>query len=496
MAILLKLLIFLLLASLPLLGQGDFTDRADAFFKRYVSEGRVDYNSLANDRGELTELTDYVGTRVPAQLSPAERKAYLINAYNLLVIEQAVERYPLKSVLEQSGFFDSEKQVVGGRRLTLNELEKRVLFGEFPDARLHFVLVCGALGCPPITNFAYRPDELDAQLDRQTRRALDDPRFIRVSGKQVELSQIFEWYAKDFGGTKARVIEWINRYRDRPLPTDADLSYYTYDWSLNGTVAADPGPLNATGGANNAARYVVSSAIPVGTFEIKVFNNRYSQEAGSERSTFFTSTLTVLYGVADRINVGINGRYRTVGYRGGEMDSNRHGLTGFGPMVRIAPFERLPNFSVQSSFTFALGDDLTGAAGMGGRFIDWDGPVSFTQVFNDFPIGNNFSFFGEIDLLVEDIGARSEGRSNRLSTPVTGILSYFPTPKTTVYGLASYSPFWQETYDYFYQLGGGVKYQFTPKFEVELLATAFQNQFLSAVMGTAGTLNLGVRFNI
>ncbi|MEL7376035.1 MAG: hypothetical protein AAFN65_03675, partial [Bacteroidota bacterium] len=115
---------------------------------------------------------------------------------------------------------------------------------------------------------------------------------------------------------------------------------------------------------------------------------------------------------------------------------------------------------------------------------------------NDFSIGNNFSFFAEVDVVLEDIGAEEAGRINRLSTPLTGIFSYFPTPKATLYGLASYSPYWQADFDYFYQLGAGAKYQFTPKFELELLATAFDNQFLSSVNGNAGTVNLGLRFNL
>jgi hypothetical protein len=163
--------------------------------------------------------------------------------------------------------------------------------------------------------------------------------------------------------------------------------------------------------------------------------------------------------------------------------------------VRIAPFGNLPNFSIQSAFWLPVADDLTGAEN-GGRFTDFGGPIWFTQLFNDFPVGRNFTLFTELDVVLEDIGKEENGRINRFSTPVTGIVSYFPTPKTTIYGLASYSPYWQEDFDYFYQLGAGFKYQFTPKFELELLATAFDNKFLNSVNGNAGTVNLGLRFNL
>ncbi|MCX8210962.1 MAG: DUF547 domain-containing protein [Lewinella sp.] len=519
--------------------QGDFISDTDALLKRYVKQGRVDYVGLKASN-DLDPLIQKVATVDLSVLKGNDKKAFLINAYNLLVIKQVLENYPLKSVLDVNGFFDGKKQNVGGRKLTLNQLEKDLLLKEFNDARLHFVLVCGALGCPPITNFAYTPAKLEAQLSKQTKLALNDPAFLRVNGDKAELSKIFEWYASDFGGSKSAVLSFINKYRDEAVPTSAKVSYYTYDWTLNkasgrasaaqkekmeavgamekealadGTEVRGDKYMeekmnldqqraipNSGGGGNNAARYVVSSTIPVGSAEIKVFNNLYSQEAAGERSSFFTASVSALYGVINRLNVGIDLRYRRVRYDEVGAASNfavlsdggtfsRTVISGFGPKVRFAPFNNLPNFSIQSALWIPLANNLEG--GQGGRFTDWDLPTWFTQVFNDFPIGDYFSVFAEVDFVLEDIGD-----VNRFSTPVTGIMSYFPTPKATLYGLASYSPFWQEEYDFFYQLGAGAKYQFTPKFEVELLATAFDNSYLQSVDGNAGTVNLGIRVNL
>jgi hypothetical protein len=522
--------------------QGDFISDTDALLKRYVKQGRVDYVGLKASN-DLDPLIQKVATVDLSVLKGNDKKAFLINAYNLLVIKQVLENYPLKSVLDVNGFFDGKKQNVGGRKLTLNQLEKELLLKEFNDARLHFVLVCGALGCPPIINFAYTPAKLEAQLSKQTKLALNDPAFLRVNGDKAELSKIFEWYASDFGGSKSAVLSFINKYRDEAVPTSAKVSYYTYDWTLNkasgrasaaqkekmeavgamekealadGTEARgdkdmeekmnldQPGQQraipNSGGGGNNAARYVVSSTIPVGSAEIKIFNNLYSQEAAGERSSFFTASVSALYGVINRLNVGIDLRYRRVRYDEVGAASNfavlsdggtfsRTVISGFGPKVRFAPFNNLPNFSIQSALWIPLANNLEG--GQGSRFTDWNLPTWFTQVFNDFPIGNYFSVFAEVDFVLEDIGDL-----NRFSTPVTGIMSYFPTPKATLYGLASYSPFWQEEYDFFYQLGAGAKYQFTPKFEVELLATAFDNSYLQSVDGNAGTVNLGIRVNL
>jgi len=255
---------------------------------------------------------------------------------------------------------------------------------------------------------------------------------------------------------------------------------------------------------------VVSSTIPKGSVEVKIFNNLYSQRTGNgesltDRSTFFTTSISYLYGLNRRFNVGISTRYRRVRndqlpisafavLGSSEAGSDRTGITAFGPQIRYAPVDAWSNFSIQSAFFFSPGENLTGSATE--PFIDWDGATWNTQLFNDFSIGTSFSLFTELDFLIEDIGSSADGHINRFSTPVTLIFSYNPDPKTTLYTIGSYSPFWQDNFDYFWQVGAGAKYQFTPNLELELLVTDFTNQFLTDTGGQAATFNLGFRFNI
>lgn len=486
-----------------------FFDQADAFFKQNVNNGLVNYTNLKNSQ-DLNALVALIENADLSSASEATKKAFYINAYNIHVINEVVKGYPIKSVQNIPGFFDRNKVTTAGEIFTLTNLEKKRLLDVYQDARLHFVLVCGALDCPPITNFAYQPDLLEAQLDRQTQLAFDNPDFLRIDKNNLELSQIFKWYPSDFGGNRQNIIQFINQHKTYAVPTTAKLSYYTYDWALNEKKSATSAisPPNAPNG-NNTARYVVSSTIPKGSFETKIFNNLYTQKTGSQdqltnRSTFFTTAVSFLYGLNNRFNIGFNTRYRRVRnsalpsgvfnvFGSGEAGSTRHGITAFGPQIRYAPVEKWTNFSIQSSFVFAIGKDLAGSATQ--PYIDWNGATWNTQLFNDFPIGNNFSLFTEIDVLLEDIGSSSKGHLNRLSTPATLILSYNPNRKTTIYALGGYSPYWQSEFDYFVQAGIGAKYQFTPKVELELLATDFSNKFLSNSGGQAATYNLGLRVN-
>lgn len=488
-----------------------FFENTDAFLKTHVKGELVNYKAAKNDM-RLKELIQTVETIDLSSASNEIKKAFYINAYNLHVINETVKEYPIQSVQDLPGFFDRKKVKIAGASYTLTSFEKERLLKPYQDGRLHFVLVCGALSCPPITDFAYTPENLDAQLDQQTKLALDNSSFLRVEGMNLSLSQIFNWYPEDFGGNKKGIINFINKYRSYTVPTTSKFNYYPYDWTLNdaseGSIATAP---VGTSSGNNSARYIVSSTIAKGSFEFKIFNNLYTQKTGSpdnltDRSTFFTTSLSALYGLNNRFNIGINTRYRRVSNSrlpssaldvfGGTPTggSARQGITAFGPQIRYAPVEKWSNFSIQSSFVFPIGTDLTGNANE--PFIDWNGATWNTQFFNDFPIGNNFSLFTEIDFLWEDIGSSSDGKINRVSTPATLILSYNPNRKTTVYTIGGFSPFWQSNFDYFYQYGVGTKYQFTPNVELELLVTDFTNKFLSDTGGQAATFNVGFRFNL
>jgi len=501
-------LLLVLIFSVSQFSIAQFFENADSFFKLYVVSDRVLYQDLLENKDELNKLTKQIAQMKVEDLSDSEKKAFYINAYNLLVIDQVVSNYPINSVMDVSGFFDKTKFVVGGEKLTLNKLEKEKLLKEYKDPRLHFVLVCGAKGCPPITNFSYKPEKLEEQLNYQTELAINDPLFIRVTTNGVQVSQIFEWYISDFGGSKNASLNFINNYRTSKL--DGGVSYYTYDWSLN-DASLKPVSLNDTiDNGTNANRYVVSAAIPKGTSELKLFNNLYTQATGTpetfgSRSNFFTATFSYLYGLTNRFNLGLEGKYRKVsnaslpsspfavfGATNDNSLSARQGITGIGPKIRWAPIKQWSHFSLQSTFIFSFVDDQEGSSTK--PYIDWNGPIWYTQFFYDRDLGSSFSLFTEIDFWAEDIGFNENENLNRFSTPATLILSYFPVKNLTIYGLSSYSPYFQQPYDYFYQYGLGTKYQFTQAFELELLYTNFDNKFLrGAPNGRASTINLGIR---
>lgn len=228
-------IVFVFIYVIPVYGNDFFSD-ANLFFKTYVDEkGRVEYATLKAAPAGLNYVVSNIALFSLKGKDSSVQKAFWINAYNVLVIKSIVDHYPVSKPTDISAIFSREIFNAAGKRVSLDRIEKEILAKQFPDVRLHFVLVCAAKGCPPLANFSYKPSELDAQLNERMLLVMNDPGFIRTNPgkKRVLISEIFKWYKEDFDKAAPAVLTFINRYRKEPIPLKYSVDYYMYDWSLN-----------------------------------------------------------------------------------------------------------------------------------------------------------------------------------------------------------------------------------------------------------------------
>ena len=212
-----------------------YFEKADNFFKNYVTDGRVEYESLKFNSDSLNETLKMAAVMDISTLNLNQYKAFWINTYNLLVIRGILDDYPMKSVQNIKGFFDRKTYLVAGQDMTLKFIEKNMLRKVMKDPLLNFVLVCAANGCPPLINRAYSPEYIDDQLASQAKISINNPNFIHINEKTktIEVSEIFDWYKDDFLDNNARIIDFINKYRKDKIDETFVVSFYKYDWGLN-----------------------------------------------------------------------------------------------------------------------------------------------------------------------------------------------------------------------------------------------------------------------
>jgi hypothetical protein len=228
------LLVLLLSAGLYAQDLQTFLTKTNTFLAEHVKDGKVAYSTINKDQTNLNEILE-IANAITVEVADAKNfQAFWINAYNIGVIKGIIANYPTQSPLDIAGFFDKTTYNLGGKIITLNDIEHKLLRGNFKDARFHFVLVCGAIGCPPLINEAYMPVKLEAQLETQTTMALNGD-FLKVDSKKkkVEASEILKWYKDDFTMNGTKEIDFINKYRTEKVPENSKISYFPYNWNLN-----------------------------------------------------------------------------------------------------------------------------------------------------------------------------------------------------------------------------------------------------------------------
>lgn len=257
----------LVLPAAPLAAQAFDHSAFDSVLARYVADGRVDYAALKANRGELDRYLESIGSVAPQEFQAWDETAqiaFLINAYNGYTLQLIIDHYPISggglikrifypdnSIRQIGGAFDEIRHRVAGAELTLDDIEHGRLRSDYAEPRIHFALVCAAVSCPPLRREAYRGHRLDAQLDDQARRFLNDPRHNRYEpGRgRVYLSKIFEWFGQDFqdfapdrGYRGDQTLRGVLAFTARYLPDrvagflrsgDYRVEFLDYDWTLN-----------------------------------------------------------------------------------------------------------------------------------------------------------------------------------------------------------------------------------------------------------------------
>ncbi len=202
--------------------------------QQFVSEkGTVNYADWKKEEGKLDLYLNSLAKDPPqTDWSQNEKLAYWINAYNAFTIKLILKNHPLKSIrdLHKGDPWQVKWIELGGQSYSLNQIEHEIIRPQFGDPRIHFALNCAAASCPPILNEAFLPEKLETQLEAQTRKFINNPEFHRLSGQTFQTSQLFNWYAEDFGDP----IQFINRYRKPKLPSNTRITFLEYDWALNG----------------------------------------------------------------------------------------------------------------------------------------------------------------------------------------------------------------------------------------------------------------------
>ena len=210
----------------------------DALLKEYVdSNGQVAYGKLKANEKDLATLDAYIESLATSEFEGKRRArlAAYINAYNANVIRKVINNYPTKSVMKLDKFFKTEDIKVGGKKMSLDSLENKIIRPKFKEPRIHFVLVCAAKSCPQLQRKALTSKNVYSVMERATKRFI--PAATSVDGNTVKTSKLFEWFKQDFvdkeGSVEAYLAKYLPDHAEMLKAGEAKIETTNYDWALN-----------------------------------------------------------------------------------------------------------------------------------------------------------------------------------------------------------------------------------------------------------------------
>ena len=225
----------------------------DAFLKKFVVAphpsgiNRVRYQAVGAE--DFKNLQDYLKSMqvvVISNYNRNEQKAFWINTYNALTIDLILSRFPVASIrtvnispgLVSQGPWGAKLFTVEDEKLSLDDIEHRILRPIWKDKRVHYAVNASALGSPNLQPLAFTSENTEALLEKGVGEFINHRRGVSLEKGRLQVSSIYVWFQEDFGGEAEDLMEHWQQYANPALAQE--LKKYSgglahdFDWRLNG----------------------------------------------------------------------------------------------------------------------------------------------------------------------------------------------------------------------------------------------------------------------
>lgn len=240
----------------------------------------VDYVHLAEDKEffQYLDQLEKAPTDLNTRLSPRERMAFWMNAYNAVcvsIIVQELQERKAQQPTENTQLLPSSilditskahpviwdrpvRRVAATELVSLNAIEHDQLRQVFQHPEVHACIVCASASCPDLRPEAYTGPRLREQMADQTRLWLANRNkgcgIDEQNTSYLSLSRIFLWFENDFGGGLQGVQAFCQKYVEDPevravleksalgMRGQTPVRYLEYNWQLNRVASKDSTP--------------------------------------------------------------------------------------------------------------------------------------------------------------------------------------------------------------------------------------------------------------
>lgn len=171
------------------------------------------------ERKVLNRYIKRLGKIDPRQYRKAEQQAYWMNLYNALSVQLIVDELADEAPEGAALSVDDKTQSVvkvAGQKLSLDDIEHRILRPLWQDHRIHFGLNRAAMDSPNMAPRAYTADNIKPQLKASAVEFINDDRGLAFDDGALVLSRVFSDYRQDFAVDHKTLLKFFAHYaKDR-----------------------------------------------------------------------------------------------------------------------------------------------------------------------------------------------------------------------------------------------------------------------------------------
>ncbi len=207
--------------------------------ENYVSDtGEIDFDGLLKNPESLELYVAYVAKKKFTDFTSQESLlAHHLNAYNALSMYTVLQKgIPQTNAgFKKVRFFYLTKMDIGGQQMSLVDYENNHIRSIGED-RVHWALNCMAVSCPRLPKKPFAPETLNKDLQTLSLEFFNSSKNVRLESadKKIYVTEILKFFPKDFVPKKAKSMnEYINLYRQEPVPLNFEIEYIPYDWTIN-----------------------------------------------------------------------------------------------------------------------------------------------------------------------------------------------------------------------------------------------------------------------
>ena len=207
--------------------------------ENYVNDkGEIDFDGLLKNPENLELYVAYVAKKKFVDFTSEESLlAHHLNAYNALSMYTVLQKgIPQTNAgFKKVRFFYLTKMDIGGMQMSLVDYENNFIRSIGED-RVHWALNCMAVSCPRLPKKPFTAETLNKDLQDLSVEFFNLPANVQVktAEKKIFVTEILKFFPKDFVPKKAKTVnEYVNLYRQVPVPLNFDIEYIPYDWTIN-----------------------------------------------------------------------------------------------------------------------------------------------------------------------------------------------------------------------------------------------------------------------